>query len=102
MAEVLRGQQQLQADISATRTHTKAPKTVGEHFKMESTNKLMILCDVVIESDLPVLWVNLASNGGKKERQIIEETFTEQAALLRMHGATPNVTPNLAKKKSWT
>jgi hypothetical protein len=98
MAEVLHGQQQLQADISATRTNTKAPKTVGEHFKMESTNKLMILCDVVIESDLPDVWVNLASNGGKRDRQIIEATFNEQAAELRMHGATPIVTPNLAKK----
>jgi hypothetical protein len=58
----------------------------------------MILCDVSIESDLPDVWVNLASNGGKRDRQIIEATFREIATELGMQGATPVVTPSLAKK----
>jgi hypothetical protein len=53
---------------------------------------------VIIESDLPDVWVNLASNGGKRDRQIIEATFREIATELGMQGATPVVTPSLAKK----
>jgi hypothetical protein len=58
----------------------------------------MILCDVIIESDLPDVWVNLANNGGKRDRQIIQATFREIAAEVGKQGATPVVTPSLAKK----
>jgi hypothetical protein len=44
------------------------------------------------------LWENLASNGSKRDRLIIEATFREIAKELGMHGATPVVTPSLAKK----
>jgi hypothetical protein len=94
LAQVLQGQQQLQEDTFTARTHTsKTLKTVSGRFKAESTNSLMIHCDVVIESDLPDVWLNIASNGGKRDRQIIEAAFREIASELRMHSSKPVVTP---------
>jgi hypothetical protein len=61
----------------------------------------MILCNVIIESGLPDVWVNLASNGGKRDRQIIEAIFREIATELGMHGAAPVVTPSLLKDSSY-
>jgi hypothetical protein len=90
--------QQIQADIAAARSSAKAPKTVNDYFKGELTNKLMILCDVVVETDLPDVWIDLASNGGKRDRETIELGVNSKAAKLRMQDSAPIVTPNLAKK----
>jgi hypothetical protein len=99
MTHVLQSQQQLHENAAAARTQTiKTPKTVSGHFKAESTNRLMILCDVIIESNLPDVWVNSANNGGKRDRQIIQATFREIATEVGIQGATPVVTPSLAKK----
>jgi hypothetical protein len=98
MAQVLQGQQQLHADLLAARTTTKTPRTVTEHFKQGRTNKQMILCDVVVETDLPDTWINLAANNGKRDREIIEFAFHSKATELHMQDWAPVVTPNLAKK----
>jgi len=97
MAQMLQGQQQLQADMTNARSQATR-KSVSDYFRDETTSRLMILCGVTIESDLPELWTNLASNNGKKDRQIIEMAFKDKAAELRMKTSTPIVTPNLAKK----
>jgi hypothetical protein len=38
---------------------------------------------MIIESDLPDVWVNLDSNGGKRDQQIIEATFREMGHVSR-------------------
>jgi hypothetical protein len=96
MAQMVQMQQQLQVDMAAA--HTKTNKSVCDYFKTETTTRLMILCDVVLESDLPDVWTNLASNSGKRDRQIIEMAVREKATELGMKHSTPIITPNLAKK----
>jgi hypothetical protein len=48
LAQGLQGQQKMEADVSAC-TQGKAALTVSDHFKIETPNKLKILCDVFIE-----------------------------------------------------
>jgi hypothetical protein len=98
LAQIIQGQQQQQEDVAIARALAKTPRTVSEHFKIDTTNRLMILCDVVVESDLPEVWINLANNGGKRDRQTIEMVFRDKATDSRMWNLVPIVTPNLAKK----
>jgi len=85
---MLQVQQQLQVDIAMAHGPHKDTKTVSEYFKVETTSRLMILCDVVIESDLPDVWTKLANNGGKRDRQTIETAVREKATELRLKYST--------------
>jgi hypothetical protein len=58
----------------------------------------MILCDVVVETDLPDTWINFAANNGKRDREIIEFAFHSKATELHMQDWAPVVTTNLARK----
>ena len=49
-------------------------------------------------TDLPEMWSDLAANGGKRDRDLIEMSFRNTAAELGMADLTPVVTPSLAKK----
>ncbi len=62
------------------------------------TQKLMVMCRVTDESDLPSLWADLAANNGKRDREIIELAFREIATGLGTTELSPVVTPGLAKK----
>lgn len=98
MGDILREQKDARADKSNARAIASAPKTVGEYFKAYLTDKLMKLCDVTTESSLPELWAALAAAGGKREREVIEESFRTIASALGLPELTPVVTPSFTKK----
>jgi hypothetical protein len=94
VAQMLQEQQLLMGN----RASAKGVKTVSDYFKPQLATKLMILCGVEIETDLPEIWSDLAANGGKRDRDLIEISFRNTAAELGMADLTPVVTPSLAKK----
>jgi len=53
MAQVLRGQRDTREDAKTAREAAQAPKTVSDCLKTRLTNKLMAMCRVTSEDDLP-------------------------------------------------
>jgi hypothetical protein len=58
----------------------------------------MVLCDVEVKTDLPEVWSDIPSSGGRRDRDLIEIAFRNTATELGTPDVTPVVTPNLAKK----
>jgi hypothetical protein len=100
MNDVLQEQRDARMDAQVFRASTKAPKSVGEFFKAHMTNKLMVLCHVASEADLPDLWAAIAEANGKREREAIEVVVREMANGLGWDELSPVITPQLAKKLS--
>jgi hypothetical protein len=100
MNDVLQEQRDARMDAQAFRASTKAPKSVGEFFKAHMTNKLMVLCHVASEADLPDFWASIAEANGKREREAIEVVVREMANGLGWDELSPVITPQLAKKLS--
>ena len=98
MGDLLREQQAARGDASAARTAAAQPKTVGEYYKAHVTAKLMAMCNVTIETNLPKLWHELAAANGKREREVIEENIRQIASHEGIPELAPVVTPTLAKK----
>lgn len=59
VAQLLQEQQN-----TVTRTSTRGARSVSDYFKPQLTAKLMILCDVEVETDLPEVWSDIATSGG--------------------------------------
>jgi hypothetical protein len=93
VAQLLQEQQN-----TVTRTSTTRARSVSDYFKPQLTAKLMMLCDVEVETDLPEVWSDIATSGGKRDRDLIETAFRNTATDLGTPDLTPVVTPNLAKK----
>jgi len=98
MTQLLQEQREARTDAAEARTAARAPKTVSEYFKVHMTNKLMILCMVTDENDLPDLYSELAAANGKRDREVIDMAFREIANELDLPELAPVVTPGLAKK----
>jgi hypothetical protein len=49
------------------KTTAKGVKAVSDYFKPQLTAKLIMLCDVEIETDLPAVWSDIPSGGGKHD-----------------------------------
>lgn len=100
MGDVLTEQRNTRRDAAAARAVATAPKTVSEHFKPHHTHKLLVLCEVASESDLPDLWTELAGVGGKRDRETIEMVVRQVANAVGLPELAPVITPSLAKKIS--
>lgn len=98
MTQLLQEQRDARTDAADARSAARAPKTVSEYFKVHMTNKLMILCMVADEGDLPDLYSELAAANGKRDREVIDLALREIANELDLPELAPVVTPGLAKK----
>ena len=98
MGDMLTVQREAQAAAVAARTAAAAPKSIGEFFKTHLTTKLMHLCDVASESDLPEVWSEIAAANGKRDREAIELVVRNVANALFQPELAPVITPHLAKK----
>jgi len=98
MGDLLTESRETRRDTRDARTLAAAPKTVTEYFKTYLTDKIMMLCDVAIEGNLPDMWHAIASNGGKRDREVIDEHLRAIASGLGLSELSPVVTPGLAKK----
>jgi hypothetical protein len=56
MTQILQEQRNAMTDANAARALATTPKTVREHFKPFLTNRLLIMCQVPNQTDLPELW----------------------------------------------
>ena len=66
MADMLQEQRGLRTDTAAARTAASAPKTPAEHFRNGISDKLMFLTNALTTADMPEVWQELASAGGKR------------------------------------
>ena len=59
MTQVLTEQQTARIEAADARAAARQPKTVGEFFKAHLTTKLMLMCRVDDEGNLPDLWSDI-------------------------------------------
>jgi hypothetical protein len=98
MTQVLQEQKAARQDAVVARTAAKSPKSINEYFRPHLTNKLLILCRVADEANLPELWEVIAAANGKQDRSAIEWVLRQIANSLSLPELAPVVTPGLAKK----
>ena len=98
MGDLLLAQQAANLDAANARARASAPKTPSECFKTFLVARLLDLCDVTVETNLPELWKTIAATNGKREREAIDAKVREVASLLGFQHVVPVITPDLAKK----
>lgn len=100
MQNILDVQRSAKKDAEDARKAANEPKSVGSFFKDHLTTKLLLLCNVASEADLPPLWSDIAAANGKRDREAIELCFRSTANAMNTPELAPVVTPALAKKLS--
>jgi hypothetical protein len=98
MSDLIKVQQDARAEAQQARVAASTPKSIGDYFDTTVVGKLMALCDVVNEIDLPDYWVKLASANGKRDREILEHAVQSTAHDLNFSELAPVVTSDLSKR----
>ena len=98
MADVLQVQRDQRTDAQDARVRAVRPKTISEFFKQYTTDKLMLLCDVSDEINLPEVWRDIAAGNGKRERNTVEMAIRQSANEFGAPELAPVITPTLVKK----
>jgi hypothetical protein len=97
MSDLIKVQQDARAEAQQARVAASTPKSIGDYFDTTVVGKLMALCDVVNETDLPDYWAKLASANGKRDHEILEQAVQSTAHDLNFSELAPVVTSDLSK-----
>ena len=100
MNDLIRVQQDMRNDAATARADASRPKSVGDYFGATNTARLMNICNVGSETNLPEFWRDLAAANGKRDRVLLAQAVQQTAALLHQEDLVPVITSDLAKKLS--
>jgi hypothetical protein len=98
MSDLIKVQQDARVEAQQARVAASTPKSIGDYFDTIVVGKLMALCNVANEMDLPDYWAKLASANGKRDREILEQAVHSVAHDLNFSELAPVVTSDLSKR----
>jgi hypothetical protein len=97
LGQVVAEQQATRADQRARSDAARAPRLPSSYFPEASCARLMFLCGVAEESNLPELWRLLAS-AGRRDRLAIDQAIQATADRKGMSNRGPIITPDFARR----